>query len=81
MWCGGWSACAADSGLTARYDGGGWILGVLAAARIEIGGVQVLAAQQAAVDAPDGGTIVNAEARGVLTNVINVLRAHGLIAG
>jgi hypothetical protein len=76
----GWRAWAADSGLTVRYDGSGWIAGVLAAARVEIGGVQVLAAQQATIDAPDGGTIIDVEAREGLTNVINALRAHGLIA-
>jgi hypothetical protein len=76
----GWSAWAKDSGLTVRYDGENWIMGALAAARIEINGVQVLAAQQAAIDTPDGGTIIDTEAREVLTNVINALRTHGLIA-
>lgn len=75
----GWRAWAADSGLTVRYDGSGWIAGVLAADRIEIGGVQVLAAQQGAIDLPGGGTIIDVEGREALTYVINALRSHGLI--
>jgi hypothetical protein len=76
----GWAATMADSGLTVRHDGSGWIAGALRAARVEIGGIQVLSQQQAAIDAPEGGTIVDVEGRQALIYVINALRAHGLIA-
>ncbi|RHW19420.1 DUF2793 domain-containing protein [Sphingomonas gilva] len=75
----GWTAWAKDSGLPARHDGSGWTLGVVSAARVEIGGVQVVSDRQAAIDTPDGGAFVDPEARAALTNVINALRAHGLI--
>lgn len=76
----GWSAWAADSGLVVRHDGSGWIAGTVAAALIEIGGVQILSTQQAAIDPPSGGTVIDIEARAALTNIISALQAHGLIA-
>lgn len=76
----GWTAWAADSGLPVRHDGSGWVSGIVRAARVEIGGVQVVSDRQTAIDTPDGGAIVDIEAREALINVINALRAHGLIA-
>jgi hypothetical protein len=76
----GWTAWVAASGLTARYDGAAWSEGAVAAARIEIGGIQVVAAQQDAIENPVGGTVIDSEARDALSSILNGLRAHGLIA-
>jgi hypothetical protein len=76
----GWTAWVAANELAARYDGTAWSEGVLTAARIEIGGTQIVATQQDAIESPVGGSIVDSEARAALLAVLNALRAHGLIA-
>ena len=66
--------------LFARFDGSHWILGEIAAARIMIGGVQVVGMQQPAIAAPSGGGVVDVEARAALATVLAVLKSHGLTA-
>lgn len=68
-------------GVPARFVDGTWREGVVAATRVEVGGVAVVGAQQPAVAAPTGGSVVDAEARSALGSVLAALRAHGLIAG
>jgi len=86
---GGWRFCAPAPGMRAWsladaaeawFGDGGWSIGTLRGARVEIAGIQVVAAQQAAISAPSGGTVIDAEARGTLTAVLAALHAHGLIA-
>lgn len=76
----GWTAWVLESGLSAQFDGVGWAAGVLTAARIDIEGTQIIAAQQPMIENPAGGTIVDSEARAAILGVLNALRAHGLIA-
>ena len=66
--------------LFARFDGSAWIIGEIPAARIMVGGVQVVGMQQSAVAAPGGGSVVDVEARAALAAVIAVLKSHGLTA-
>lgn len=66
--------------LFARFDGNNWILGEIPAARIVIGGVQVVGMQQSAVAAPAGGAVVDNEARSAVAGLIAVLKSHGLTA-
>lgn len=66
--------------LAARFDGSRWILGEIAAARVMIGGVQVVGSQQSAISAPSGGAVVDVEARAALVAVLAVLKSHGLTA-
>lgn len=48
--------------------------------RLVIGGQQVVAARGAAIAAPSGGAIIDAEARTALSAILSALRLHGLIA-
>ncbi len=66
------------SGYPLRWDDGAWT-SALAVASIEIGGLQVLGAQQPAIPSPSGGTVIDAEARAALAAVIAALMSHGLI--
>ncbi|MCA1198734.1 DUF2793 domain-containing protein [Sphingomonas sp. R647] len=63
-----------------RYRAGeGWQIGVIAASRIDIGGVQVIGARGEAVATPAGGAIVDEQARDAIVAILDALRAHGLI--
>lgn len=66
-------------GTYARRTQGGWVVGDLALERVSIAGQQVLGKRAGAITAPAGGQIVDAEARTVLVNILNMLRNHGLI--
>jgi hypothetical protein len=76
----GMTVWIADRGETARYRGGGWIIGEVAASRLVIDGKQVVGARGAAIAAPSGGAFVDAEARAAIASILAMLRAHGLIA-
>ena len=76
----GMAVWVAGANLQARRSGGVWLLGSEAAARILIGGVQVVGSRQAAIATPSGGTLIDAEARAALSAVIAALRSHGLIS-
>lgn len=86
----GWRFCMPTPGMRAwslaeggeaRFASGGWLVGVAQAARLEIGGVQVVGAQQPAIAGPSGGAMIDAEARGAITAILAALHTHGLIAG
>lgn len=62
-----------------RHDGA-WTAGEERAAKITIGGVQVIGSQQSSITMPSGGTLIDTEARAGITAIILTLRAHGLIA-
>lgn len=75
----GWSVWLKDEGLVARYDGSSWVVGVVTASAVEIGGDQVVGARQSAIGDAAGGTTVDAEARTALNALLAACRAHGLI--
>ena len=86
---GGWRFVAAQDGMRAWSAadgcfavraGGQWRIGVVTAARVEVGGVKVVGAQAGAIAAPAGGAAIDAEARATLAAVLAALRGHGLIA-
>jgi len=86
---GGWRFIAAFDGLTAldkasgefaTFSGGAWGKGDVRAAKVSIGGDQVVGPRLAAVTDPDGGTTIDAEARAVIAAILARLRTHGLIA-
>lgn len=68
-------------GVEARFAAGSWTLGDTRAARLLIGGTQVVGGQQAAIALPTGGTVIDAEARATINTILVTIRAHGLIAG
>lgn len=76
----GMAAIVKPSGLTSTYGASGWETGVVRAQRIEIGGLQVIGSRAAAVGDPAGGTLVDAEARAALSQILSALRSHGMIA-
>lgn len=85
----GWRFAAAGEGMAvwsladgcvARFVGGMWHVGEVAARQVTIGGVGVVGAQRGAIAAPSGGATVDAEARIVLDRILAALRGHGLIA-
>lgn len=86
---GGWRFVAPVDGMTvwsladaleARFVVDSWVLGDTRAARLMIGGVQVVGARQPGIADPVGGTTIDTEARAVLALILTALSAHGLIA-
>lgn len=86
---GGWRFIAAISGLTvldkasgevATYSGSTWEKGNVRAAKLTVGGNQVVGARLAAIADAAGGTVVDVEARATIAAILARLRLHGLIA-
>ncbi|MEO7601786.1 MAG: hypothetical protein ABIS39_00765 [Sphingomicrobium sp.] len=73
------SALVRSSGLRAEFDGG-WDVGVIRAAGVEIDGNGVLSSRSAAIGSPSGGTTADAQARATIDQILTTLRHHGLIA-
>ncbi|MDQ3247073.1 MAG: DUF2793 domain-containing protein [Pseudomonadota bacterium] len=76
----GMSLLMRSSGVQAVYRGGGWEIGVVRAGEIVVGGNKVVGTRAAAVAAPAGGTVVDAQARTAIGAILTALRGHGLIA-
>ena len=75
----GWSVWLKAQELATRYDGTGWVTGVITASSVEIGGDQILTARQPAIADATGGATIDAEARAALNALLAACRAHGLI--
>jgi hypothetical protein len=58
-----------------------WVTGDVTAAKIVVGGQQVVGGRAAAVAIPSGGAIVDTEARSVIATLVARLAEHGLIDG
>lgn len=76
----GLSALVKTSGLRADFRSGNWKIGTVTAELVEVGGVQVLGAQGAAIASPSGGSTVDSEARSAIGLMLAAMRQHGLIA-
>lgn len=63
----------------ARGCAPGWRIGIVNTGTIRIGGVQVVGERLAAVPAPAGGSVIDAEARAAIDAVLARLQEHGLI--
>lgn len=68
-----------DEYIYARWTGSAWEAGILAGSAVQIGGVQVVGGQQAAIADASGGTTVDSEARAAINALLAACRAHGLI--
>ncbi len=66
-------------GLWIHWNGAGWSDGSLPASSIRIGGEKVVGARQPAIASPSNGTIIDAEGRAAITQIIVALRTHGMI--
>jgi hypothetical protein len=69
-----------DQQLWAERAASGWVTGEVRGSRVVLQGGQVVGPQQAAVAAPSGGAVVDAEARTAIAALVSRLVAHGLIA-
>ena len=85
---GGWRFCRPVAGMLVWdksldawrfWNGTVWSAGELPAAKLMIGGVQVVGPRQPAVSSPSGGTIIDAESRAAVASIIATLMSHGLI--
>ncbi|WP_425276895.1 DUF2793 domain-containing protein [Sphingomicrobium sediminis] len=85
---GGWRFSAPTPGMQCldrstgydwRYGVSGWEAGIIRGSSLEINGAELLAAPLADMADPSGGGTVDIEARGAITEILTILRHHGLI--
>jgi hypothetical protein len=76
----GMSVWLKDENLMTRYFSGQWQKGRVMASRLDISGLQVIGAQQAAIVDATGGVTIDVEARTALNSLLAACRTHGLIA-
>lgn len=69
-----------STGTLAAYQSNGWEEGIVRAFRLLIDGQQVVGPQADAIADPSGGVTVDAQARSVITEMLEALRHHGLIS-
>ncbi len=67
------------SGVDFHYWNDAWRSGSLRAEELVIGGVRVVGAAAAAIADPAGGTVVDANVRLCVGQILAALRGHGLI--
>ncbi len=86
---GGWRFVAPFAGLqawsiadnvTVRREASTWVVGVLNAASLSIGGQQVVKNRQPRIAVPVGGTTIDVQARAGIAALIAGLEAHGLFS-
>jgi hypothetical protein len=63
-----------------HHDGSDWVNGAVTATSLNIGGIQVVGSQLAAILDPVGGSVIDSETRSTIGFILNALRTHGLIA-
>lgn len=68
-----------STSLCSLYRAGNWEIGVVRGANVVIGGEQVVGARQGAIASPAGGATTDSEARAAVDQILNAMRAHGLI--
>lgn len=68
------------TGLELAYRDGAWSSGSTRASEVIVSGLKVVGARQPAIADAAGGTVVDAQARAVIANILASLRGHGLIA-
>ena len=67
------------SGAELAFRNGAWTSGSLRASEVVIGGQKVVGARSAAIADPTGGTVIDAQGRAAVAQILAALRAHGLI--
>lgn len=76
----GWSCHVLDRTATMSYDGSQWRDGPVRSDGFYVADVRVVGAQQAPIGVPDGGAVVDSEARAVIAAILEAMQAHGLIS-
>jgi hypothetical protein len=89
MWtAGGWRFVAPAPGMRVwnqaaeaewRWSGTAWSDGALYGSALFVDGQRVVAERQPNVPTPSGGTIIDAEARTAIAQIVVALKQHGLI--
>lgn len=74
----GMAAWMLESGGFALFYDGGWHQGE-AHGRLIVEGEQVVGARAEAIEDPDGGTLIDTEARSAISAILAALREHGLV--
>lgn len=69
-----------ESGLTIIRRGGVWESGIARLTEVRVNGDTVLKQRQAEVPNPSGGSTIDAECRAAVIDILDRLKAHGLIA-
>jgi hypothetical protein len=86
---GGWRFVAPIDGMTAfvrsasvwaTFRSGAWELGILRGTNVTVAGQQVVGGRTAAIASPSGGSVIDAEVRSTVGQILTALRQHGLIA-
>ena len=86
---GGWRFVAPVAGMTAfvrsaatwaTFLSGAWDLGTVRGNNVTIAGQQVIGARAGAISDPSGGSVIDAQARTAIGQILAALRGHGLIA-
>lgn len=76
----GMTAWSVADGATARFSTAGWVVGEVRGSSLVLGGDAVVGVRRSAIPAASGGTTIDAEARVVISAMLDALRGHGLIA-
>lgn len=76
----GMRVAVAEENLVCLYDGAQWVPDDLRPDGLYIEGNRVVGPRAGAIAGPDGGSVVDSEARLVLGQLLSALRSHGLIA-
>jgi hypothetical protein len=66
------------SGLRLVWNGADWDDGAVTTSGVRIGGVQVVGPRQPTILSPSQGTVIDAESRSAIAQIIVALRTHGL---
>lgn len=77
----GMRVAVADEGLTHVHDGSGWGVDPVRADGFYVENARIVGPRAAAIADPAGGSVTDSEARATLTQLLVVLRDHGLIEG
>lgn len=66
--------------LMTRRAGAVWTVGELTAAKLSVGGQQVVGARRPAIPGPSAGSIVDIQSRSAINAILVAMTAHGLIS-
>lgn len=75
----GFIAWSREHGAHITFDGTAWRTEAWLVRSLEVDGKVVISSRQAAISAPSGGAIVDAEARATVSAILAAMRSHGLI--
>ena len=67
------------TGQSIAWRSGGWESGIARVTEVRVDGTRVLAGRQGAIADPGGGTVVDAECRAAVADILDRQRANGLI--